>query len=109
MQTPPVYSAIKIKGEKAYELARYGKEVKLDLRKITIYSIKLLKYKYPALKIRTSVSSGTYIRALARDIGRKLSTGAYLNNLRRTKIGKFDIANAVKLDDLKAQLEKENS
>lgn len=100
MQTPPAYSALKIKGRKAYELARRGEEIKLKLRKITVYSIKLIGYQYPILKIKTTVSSGTYIRALARDIGKKISCGAYLKDLRRTKIGKFDIKKAVVLEKL---------
>jgi tRNA pseudouridine55 synthase len=104
MQTPPVYSAIKIKGKKAYELAREGKTPKLKPRKIVIYSIKLLSYGYPILKIDCMVSSGTYIRSLARDIGRNLGCGAYLKNLRRTSIGKFDITKSVKL----SALNKEN-
>lgn len=94
-QTPPMFSAIKIKGKPAYKLARKGQEINLKPRDITIYSIKLLDYDFPTLKIETQVSSGTYVRALARDIGRKLGTGAYLKNLRRTKIGKFDVKDAV--------------
>lgn len=99
-QIPPAYSAIKIKGKKAYELARRGKKLQLKPRKVTIHSIKLLSYKFPILKIKTNVSSGTYIRALARDIGLKLGLGAYLRNLRRTKIGNYDIKNAVALEGL---------
>lgn len=99
-QTPPTYSALKIKGRKAYELARKGKKIELKPRKIAVYSIKLVDYQYPILKIRTTVSSGTYIRALARDIGKKLSCGAYLRNLRRTRVGKFDIKDAKKLEGL---------
>lgn len=98
-QTPPAFSALKIKGKKAYELARKGEKIKLKPRKIMIYSIKLVDYQYPILKIKTTVSSGTYIRALARDIGKKLSCGAYLRNLRRTRIGKFSIKNAVALEE----------
>ncbi len=102
MQTPPDYSAIKIKGKPAYKYARQGKSISSSLnpRKITIYTIRLLKYKYPVLRIRTKVSSGTYIRALARDIGRKLGCGAYLSNLRRTKIGKYSVMNSVTLGSL---------
>lgn len=95
MQMPPVYSAIKIKGKKAYQLARRGKEVILKPRKVEVYSIKVLGYNYPILKIETEVSSGTYIRALARDIGRKLGCGAYLKNLRRTRIGQYCVEDAV--------------
>jgi len=99
-QIPPSYSAIKIKGKKAYELARKGIDPKLSPRKVIIYSIKLLKYNYPVLEIETEVSAGTYIRALARDIGEKLGCGAYLGNLRRIGIGKYNIKKAVKLGKL---------
>lgn len=99
-QVPPQYSAVKIKGIKAYELARKGRKVDLKSRRVNIYSIELLKYKYPHLSIKCSVSSGTYIRALARDIGKKLDCGAYLNNLRRTKIGKYMVTGATELDKL---------
>jgi tRNA pseudouridine55 synthase len=100
-QIPPAYSAIKVKGKKAYEMARKGKSLSLSPRNIEIFSIKLISYKYPLLKMVAEVSSGTYIRALARDIGRKLGCGAYLKNIRRTRIGKYDVKNAVKLDCLK--------
>lgn len=96
-QVPPTYSAIKVGGKKAYEIARKGGKVKLKPRKIMVYSIKLVGYDYPKIKIKTEVSSGTYIRALARDIGRKLGTGAYLSELRRIKIGKFDVKQAILL------------
>ena len=99
-QMPPKYSALKIDGKKAYELARKGKEIKLKKRRILIHSIKLIEYEYPSLKIEVSVSSGTYIRALARDIGEKLDCGAYLKNLRRTRIGEYEIKDAVKLGEL---------
>lgn len=101
LQIPPIYSAIKLKGKKAYELARKGREITLEPRKVTIHSIKLDDYNYPILKITCEVSSGTYIRALARDIGKKLGTGAYLSNLRRIKIGDYDIQDATKLDNIK--------
>ena len=104
MQVPPAFSAIKLKGKKAYELARKGKEVKLEPRKITIVTIKLEKYKYPDLLFVCEVSSGTYIRALARDIGEKLKTGAYLKDLRRLKIGDYDIKDAIKLEDLSSKI-----
>lgn len=98
-QTVPIFSAIKIDGERAYKLARAGRDFTPPTRKITIYKIDLLEYKYPTLKIRTSVSSGTYIRTLAEDLGKALGTGAYLTALRRTKIGNFDLKDATKLDD----------
>jgi tRNA pseudouridine55 synthase len=100
MQTPPAYSAIKIKGKKAYQLARKNLSLSLSPRKITIYSIQLLEYEYPILKIKTKVSSGTYIRSLARDIGRIIGCGAYLKNLRRLSIGSYSVENAVKISKL---------
>lgn len=96
-QIPPQYSAIKLKGRKAYELARKGEKFQLEPRRVTIYSIKLLDYRYPVLKIECEVSAGTYIRALARDIGEKLGVGAYLKNLRRTRIGSFKLEDAIAL------------
>ncbi len=99
-QVPPIYSAVKIKGKKAYELARKGKSIKLAARKIRVYDIRLVSYKYPTVKIVCKVSSGTYIRALARDIGEKIGTGAYLKELRRIRVGRFSIKNAVDINDL---------
>ncbi len=90
-QTPPAFSAIKINGQRAYKLARAGKTVELPSRKVTIYSLEILDYASPYLTIRTHVSSGTYIRTLAEDIGRALGCGAYTTALRRTKIADYDI------------------
>lgn len=91
-QTPPAFSAIKINGQRAYKLARAGKAVEMPKRKVTIYELELLDYTSPFLKIRTHVSSGTYIRTLAEDIGEALGCGAYTTELRRTKIADYDIA-----------------
>lgn len=91
MQTPPAFSAIKINGKRAYKLAREGKEVKLEPRKVTVYEIADLVYKYPEVKFTTKVSSGTYIRSLVEDIGKELGTGAYMFGLRRTQVGKFTL------------------
>jgi len=99
-QTPPIYSAIKIKGETAYKLARKGIKPRLKPRKVKIYSIKLLEYEWPDLKIKVKCGKGTYIRSLAHDIGKKLGCGAYLQKLTRTKIGKFNIKNSIKLEKL---------
>jgi len=93
-QRPPIYSAIKVGGERAYNLARAGKEVEIPERTVTIHSLEMVEYAYPELKIRTHVSSGTYIRTLAEDIGKVLGTGAYCTQLRRTKIADWDIAQA---------------
>lgn len=103
LQIPPAFSAIKLGGKKAYESARKGKPLDLPQREVTIHSIKLLNYNYPKVVISCKVSSGTYIRALARDIGKKLKTGAYLSNLKRTKIGEFDLTDAVSLEQFEAK------
>ena len=96
-QTPPKFSAIKINGERAYKLARKNQDFKIPSRKVTIYSIDIISYNYPTLKILCHVSSGTYIRTLAEDIGKALGTGAYLTALRRTKIANYSIADATPL------------
>lgn len=96
-QTPPKFSAIKINGRRAYKLAREGKDFEIPSREVTIYSIEILSYNYPELKIRVHCSSGTYIRTLAEDIGEALGTGAYLTALRRLQIGSYNIKNAEKL------------
>ena len=98
-QRPPIFSAIKIDGKRAYKLARDGQEVELPLRTITIHSLELVEYSYPDLKIRTHVSSGTYIRSLGVDIGAALGTGAYCSQLRRTSIAKWLVADAQTLAD----------
>lgn len=95
MQTPPAYSAIKINGQKAYDLARKGKAVKLEPRPVTIYDIRDVQYAYPEVSFTCDVSSGTYIRSLAADIGEVLGTGAHLTALRRTRVGKFDLTGAL--------------
>ncbi len=91
MQTPPAFSAIKVNGQRAYKLARAGKEVKLEPRQVKIYEIKDMEYIYPLVKFTAKVSSGTYIRSLVEDIGTKLDAGAYMTALRRTQIGEFNI------------------
>lgn len=93
-QTPPAFSAIKINGQRAYKLARAGEVVEIPVRTITIHSLELIEYTYPNVKIRTHVSSGTYIRTLAEDIGSVLKTGAYCSELRRTSINKWTIGEA---------------
>ena len=97
-QTPPIFSAIKINGRRAYHLAREGKEVEIPERTVTIHSLEVVDYSYPELKIRTHVSSGTYIRSLASDIGETLGTGAYCKQLRRTKIADWNIEQAQTLE-----------
>ncbi len=97
-QTPPMYSAIKINGQRAYNLARKGEQVEMPSRQVTIHSIELLSYDYPEIRIRTNVSSGTYIRSLAQDIGDVLGTGAYCSQLRRISIGDYSIADAIVIE-----------
>jgi tRNA pseudouridine55 synthase len=99
-QRPPIFSAIKINGQRAYKLARKGEGVEIPVRQVTIHSLEVLDYNYPELKIRTHVSSGTYIRTLAVDAGKILGTGAYCTQLRRTAINKWSIADAQQLGDL---------
>lgn len=99
-QIPPPYSAIKVKGKKAYELARAGKKIDLEPRDVTIYELKILSYEKPDLSVSIECSAGTYIRSLAHDIGEKLSTGAHLAELRRTKAGPFTIDDAEPLPKL---------
>jgi len=93
-QTPPIFSAIKINGQRAYKLARRGEEVEMPVRTVTIHELELVGYTYPEIKIRTHVSSGTYIRTLAADIGQVLGTGAYCTRLRRTQINEWSVTDA---------------
>ncbi len=99
-QMPPNFSAKKIKGKKAYELARAGIHPDLKPKRITIHSLELLSYVWPLLKINVSVSSGTYIRALARDIGAHLECGAYCEELIRTSIGPFHLKDSAAISEL---------
>lgn len=96
-QTPPVYSAIKIGGQEAYKRARRGEQVEMPQRQVMINSIKLTDYQYPVVKLEADVSSGTYIRTLAEDIGEVLGTGAHLSGLVRTRVGEFGLDTALDL------------
>ncbi|WP_226064570.1 tRNA pseudouridine(55) synthase TruB [Kaistella polysaccharea] len=93
-QKPPIFSAIKIEGNRAYDLARKGKDVEMKSRKTTINYIKDVEIELPFIRFTVGCSKGTYIRSLAHDIGQDLGVGAYLTNLRRTKIGDYLIENA---------------
>jgi tRNA pseudouridine55 synthase len=99
-QVPPPYSAIKLKGKKAYELAREGEEVELEARQVTIHLLDLLEYRPPDLVVDVECSAGTYIRSLAHDLGEKLGTGAHLAKLRRTKSGPFTLEDAIPMPKL---------
>ena len=107
-QIPPQFSAIKIGGVRSYKAARSGTEVKYEPRTVTIHSISDIKYDYPTVTFTANVGSGTYIRSLARDLGQKLGTGAYLADLRRTSVGEFNLNTAILTDDLTAAKIEEN-
>jgi tRNA pseudouridine55 synthase len=94
-QRPPIYSAVKVNGQRAYKLARKGEMPEIPEREVMIYELEFLDYQYPLLKIRTKVSSGTYIRTLAEQIGEALGVGGYCLELRRTKIGQYDVEDAM--------------
>lgn len=100
MQIPPIFSAIKIGGQRAYKLARKGEAPKLEARPVHIERNILTNYAYPYVHFVSHVSSGTYIRSLVEDIGKQLATGAYMADLRRTRVGRFTIDNAVPVDNL---------
>jgi tRNA pseudouridine55 synthase len=102
-QVPPAFSAIKVGGKRAYQLARAGKEVKIEPRTVTIHGYKDLSYDYPELKFTVNVSSGTYIRTLVEDIGKVLGTGAYTTGLRRLTVGDYSVNNAMPVDNLDAE------
>jgi len=101
-QLPPMFSAKKVNGKKLYELARKGKVVERKLSRINIYDIELLKYDWPNLEIKIACSTGTYIRALANDIGERLNCGSYLEKLKRISVGPYNIAAAVDVKNLSA-------
>jgi len=100
MQVPPAYSAMKINGQRAYKLARKGEVVELKARPVTIHENKLTSYEYPFVKFTSHVSSGTYIRSLVEDLGKVLETGAYMSDLRRTEIGKYELEHAIAVKDI---------
>jgi tRNA pseudouridine55 synthase len=99
-QIPPAHSAIHIQGKRAYELARAGEHFDIPSRRVTIHTLNVIRYEPPALELAISCSSGTYIRSLARDIGRDLGTYAYCQALRRTAIGSFDVEDAIEIADM---------
>lgn len=97
IQTPPAYSAIKIAGREAYKRVRAGEKFEMPKRQVTVYWLRLIDYDYPLVRIETRVSSGTYIRTLAEDIGTRLGTGAYMSDLVRTEVGQYRLAQALDL------------
>jgi tRNA pseudouridine55 synthase len=99
---PSAYSAIKINGKEAYKRVRAGEKVEMPLRRVTVYEHTLVTYSYPVVEIDAKVSSGTYIRTLAQDLGELLRTGAYVTGLVRTEVGKYSLDEAIALDDADA-------
>lgn len=106
-QVPPVYSAVKVDGKRAYDYAREGQKVELKPKLLVIDEIEVLDFALPILKIRVVCSKGTYIRALARDIGQALGSGAHLTALERTRIGEVKLADCWEIDALVDHVEKE--
>jgi len=106
-QVPPIYSAVKVDGKRAYDYARDGQEVELKAKLLVIDEIEILDFTLPILKIRVVCSKGTYIRALARDIGEALGSGAHLIALERTRIGDVKLEDCWQIDDLVQHVENE--
>lgn len=107
-QTPPMYSAVWVNGKRAYELARQGQEVELKPKLLVIDAIEVLSFdaEKMQLTIRVVCSKGTYIRALARDIGERLGSGAYLTALRRTRVGEINVKDCLTIDDFLTKLKE---
>ena len=106
-QIPPMYSALKVNGKKLYDLAREGIEIERKKRRVNIYDIELLDFAFPKATIRVTCSKGTYIRTLVDDIGEKLGSLAYVNELARVRAGELDIKDAIKSQDL-LEIQKED-
>lgn len=107
MQVPPVFSAVKISGKRAYNFARKGKDVELKPKELEITELELLEYDLPIVKLRIVCSKGTYIRALARDLGVALESGAHLIGLRRTRVGEVCVQDCLSVDDMIKRIEDE--
>jgi len=103
-QTPPVFSAIKIKGKRAYDYARNDEDVKIKPKTIEIKEFEITRINFPEVDFRVVCSKGTYIRSLARDFGEKMNSGAYLAALRRTKIGNYDVKDALSPKEFKQKM-----
>lgn len=103
-QVPPAFSAVKVDGKRAYDLARKGRDFELKAKTLVIDEIELLDYTLPDIQIRVVCSKGTYIRALARDIGLALGSGGHLTALRRTRVGEFTLADCYRVEDIQSFL-----
>ncbi|MFA6305959.1 MAG: tRNA pseudouridine(55) synthase TruB [Candidatus Gracilibacteria bacterium] len=100
LQTPPKFSALKVGGRRAYEMARKGLDVTLQPRKIFVQEFKIMKIDFPLVSFRVKCGGGTYIRSLIHDLGQVLGVGAYVDKLRRTKVGEFDAEKAFKIEEV---------
>lgn len=100
-QTPPIYSALKVRGKAAYKFARRGESIELKPREVEIKEIKMLKYKWPFLTLKVVTGPGVYIRALARDLGKELGVGGYLSDLERIRVGEFRKVDTLNLNQLR--------
>jgi tRNA pseudouridine55 synthase len=100
MQAPPIFSAVKVDGQRAYAVARKGIDIKLEPRKVTVHSIELLNYEWPLVTIDLACAKGFYVRSLARDLGKKLGIGGYCTEIRRTEVGKFTLEISKQLESL---------
>jgi tRNA pseudouridine55 synthase len=107
LQTPPIHSAIKVNGQRVYELARKGKEVKLEPRPVTIKEFDITGFQLPVLDFRVVCTPGTYIRSLANDLGSALGCGGYMSSLRRTRIGEFKVEDAMDIPAAEAWIDKQ--
>ena len=108
MQAPPIFSAIKVDGHRAYAEARKGKEFTLEPRKVTVHAIRVLEFEWPIVKIDIQCAKGFYVRSLARDLGKMLGTGGYCLEIHRTEVGKFTLDIAKKLEELPEFLSQED-
>ena len=104
-QVPPAYSAKKVNGKKAYELARKGVDVEIPASSVTVYGLRLVSFDYPHFTLECDVSSGFYVRSLVHDLGEKLGVGATVEEVRRVKVGKYSIEDALTLDSLLESME----
>ena len=108
MQTPPIHSAIKVEGKRVYELARKGKDVKLEARKVFIKDFEIRAIQMPVVEFRVVCSTGTYIRSLANDFGAAIGCGAYLSSLCRTRIGDFKLTDALTIEQFEQLIKNSN-
>lgn len=107
-QVPPAHSAIKVEGKRVYKLARQGKEVKLEPRRVFIHDFEITSINLPVVGFRVVCTTGTYIRSLAHDFGQKIGCGAYLSSLCRTRIGEFQLKDALSMDDFVKEMQHQD-